>query len=308
MNIIYRRKYGTAVLGKIMRWFHEREGLFETKHIASAPQNTNVPLGVTRGSHEHLVFLYFITSIMYRDESARTFRGICDLWKKYPEVFTKNMPDKETLSGLIKGVGLGYHNDKARNWHGCGETLYGEFRGDPREMFSFKSVDAFVAWKKKRRNNGRAFLPGFGPKTYSLLNLFFAEVGAVSEMVDAIPVDRHIMRQFLSWKIVEGNGVHDAASVMAEKIRKELAVFCKTHGERPANISHALWLLGTHLCRHCPQIKGIEHLCPAHEICGGKVHIALYQKRGQWNMDDQKIDARHPQTAFPFDVGAFLRK
>ena len=48
--------------------------------------------------------------------------------------------------------------------------------------------------EKKRRNNGRAFLPGFGPKTYSLLNLFFAEVGAVSEMVDAIPVDRHIMR------------------------------------------------------------------------------------------------------------------
>lgn len=311
MHITYRRKYGDKTLRKIMAWFHRREGLFEIKHMESAPQYIYVPLGVARGSSEHLVFLYLITSIMYRDDSTQTFRRICSMWGKCPEAFTENMPDRETLSGLIKSVGLGYYNDKARNWYKCGEALYHDFHGDPREMFRFPTVDAFIAWKDKvSRKIGKAFLPGYGPKTYSLLNIFFAEKGvsAVMELPDAMPVDRHIMRQIISWGIVSGSGVHTASRGVAEMMRKELARFRKKNNESTVAMSHALWLLGTHLCRRCPQVSGIEHLCPAHDVCGGRVHVALYGKRGQWNMDNLGKDARHPQMTYPFSVGEFLRE
>lgn len=298
-SIRYNRKKGDRILLNLLDWFENKKGMYEAAHFNEAPQNQNVPGGVVRGSMEHMRYEFLTVSIMYRDQSEQTFQYTRHMWENHPEVFTQNMPAQNALSVMFKDLGFSDYNAKARNWHGCGKALFEKFNGDPREIFSFGTVDKFLAFKKKshKSNNGVVLLPGFGPKTYSLLNHFFREINAVNLLPDAFPVDRHIMRQFVSWDVVVGRGVHDATLVVAELIRKEVCRFSRKYSKDLVAISHAMWLLGTWGCRNCRRIDGIEYLCPAYTDCRGAVYNHLSRSSRDWNLGDRRV---HPKGSLQF--------
>ncbi len=270
--------------------------LFKKVHALNgdAPQHKYLPVGVEKGSPEHLLFLFFATMLTYRSLSENGFKQAVTLYEKYPVLFTESVCTiaKKELYDAFKDVGFVHPSQVAKNWPRVADELFRSYHGDPLSIFT-KGVTIDGVLKFKKGPKGTMLFPGFGPKLFSLLAIFYEELGATPHIHGAFPVDLHVQRIFISLNVVTGTGVQDAAKV-AEFIRKRLSELCYKLGIKPLDLSHALWFLGNRVCAKCDKVKEITRTCPLEVLCSGGIPSGSYGETGRWDFDAPRKNKGHP--------------
>ncbi|MBI5005360.1 MAG: hypothetical protein HZC03_02040 [Candidatus Lloydbacteria bacterium] len=265
--------------------FRNETHLFRVVSIAYAPQHNHRPKTVAKGSSEHLVFLFLATLIIYRSVSDEGFKQAVRLYDRHPWLFSKEILSK-TLVHVIEAmreIGFIHPWEAARSWYGTAQTLFRDYGGDTLHLLrGIVSVDDFIALKKRGKNN---LFPGYGPKLFSLLVLFYQELGVPEAFLvkEAFPVDLHVQRIFLSLELAEFNTRCIDAVTLAEYIRKKISALCEKEKWNVVEMSHALWFLGNRLCGNCQRISDIELRCPLYSLCGGAFVSEPYRLRGEWD-------------------------
>lgn len=283
--------------------YREQRLLFSRAGIENAPQNTAVPGNVERGSFPHAVFLYFTTLITYASDSDMVFKQSVHLFEKYQYLFSEKLLEisVEEIGERFREVGFVRPKQGAGYWYGSGRTLFSEYQGEPLRLFAVENVDEFLLKKRAlKKRFGKEALPGIGPKIFSLMAIFFHELGLIPEMPGAFPVDLHVQRICIAQGIIEGNGVSFAAP-LAEFLRPRIYEVCERLGMRTLDLSHALWLLGHLGCTICPFVEGIEHVCPIASSCGGAPPSLLYARKGKWNLDAPRLRKGSIQSSLFLD-------
>ncbi len=312
-TLIFDQVRAVEVLSMLSSAYLEQRMLYErvNSSLLSAPQQAHIPKDIIKGSRAHQIFLFFTTVITYASESDMGFRQSVDLYNRFPEYFGEELLhlDVSDVSTALLSVGFVRPNQGAGYWHGSGTSLYREFGGEPREFFSVSGVDEFLQRKKQMSKKfGREALPGIGPKIFSLMSLFFEELGIIPEMPGAFPVDLHVQRIMISCGIVQGSG-RVPASEVAEFIRPRLYAHCVTHGIRPLDLSHALWFLGNRVCTVCRHVEGLPMVCPVEQLCGGAIPSMIYGRKGLWDLDAVRHRKGSLQSSlFDFDSEVVLDK
>lgn len=273
--------------------------LYSRIRLELAPQNTCIPQGVAKGSREHISFLYFTTLITYAADSDMVFRQSLRLFGEKPSIFSEKLLGLgvKHVSRCLGEVGFIRPEQGALYWHGSGTTLFQEYQGDPLRLLAVRSVDEFLLKKQAlKKQCGEEKLPGIGPKIFSLMALFFEELGLSREMPGAFPVDLHVQRFCISTGIAEGRGIVGAAS-FAEFLRPRIYEICRELGMRPLDLSHALWFLGNRVCTRCPLVEGLQYVCPVASRCGGAIPSLIYSRKGKWNLDAPRLEKGSRQSS-----------
>lgn len=283
--IMFERDRMLKAMLAILASFKNETHLFRFVSIAHAPQHNHRPKTVTKGSSEHLVFLFLGTLIIYRSVSDEGFKQAVVLYDRSSWLFTKEILSKtlDDVTEAMRAVGFIHPLEAARGWYGTAQTLFREYKGNPlRLLREIKSVDDFMALKNNGQGNR---FPGYGPKLFSLLILFYQElkVAEAFHVREAFPVDLHVQRIFLSLDLAAFNTRWIDAVTLAEPIRKEISFLCEREKIYVVELSHALWFLGNRLCGNCQRISDIELKCPLYEWCGGAFASEPYRLRGEWD-------------------------
>lgn len=309
LRFTYQRVRTLQAMRVLLKSFKNETHLFRFVSIAHAPQHNHRPKGVVKGSPEHLLFLFLATLIIYRSVSDQGFKQAVLLYENEPWLFTKVILSKtlEDVTLAMKKIGFIHPWEAARNWHKTAETLFREYDGDPVQLLrSIKSIDDFLALKKQA--TGKRF-PGYGPKLFSLLILFYQELGIheAFRVQEAFPVDLHVQRIFLSLGLVSFNREWIDAVTLSEFIRKKISALCEQEKMHVVELSHALWFLGNRLCGNCQRISDIPLQCPLFKLCGGALSSVPYRFWGEWDMRyGRKTKGASPgQESFPFLIEVF---
>jgi len=280
--------------------YQRHDNLYRYLHadIMAAPQHKNFPRGLEVRSLEYNRWLFFATLLNYRSVSEKVFPMAVTLWDKFPELFSSDicqMKDDLVIKAL-KDEDIRYTspNQAGIRWGASARALFTHFDGDPLNIFSeVKSVDDFISLKKKLEREGNVSFLGYGPKLFSLLAIFYEELGLIDHLEGSLPVDLHIQRIFITLGIVdvvESGGEQDAMAV-AEFIRPRLTKLCYELGVKPLDLSHALWFLGSNVCTKCTKITSElrEWACPFAEYCPGPIDSMPYSRRGRWNFEERRL-------------------
>lgn len=286
-SLIFDRDRAVAVLGRMYAAYQLRQGLYEVRHSekGDAPQDRFVPKGVERGSRDHAVFLFFATGTDRRQVSQNLYKEHANLWQRRPRMYREDVLDfkQHVIRRNIESCKIGMKDDIIRNWKPCASALYREFGGDPAALFAERSIDRIVEHKKR----SPSFLPGFGPKILSLFAMFLEDLGLVTGIDGAFPVDVHIQRICISTGIVRSSGILHREPV-AEFIRPRLYALCKEEGWDRSALAHALWFNGNELCNGCQSSKVSASLCVIYNDCSGGLETRSYGKEGRWNFDQPR--------------------
>ncbi|MBI5004573.1 MAG: hypothetical protein HZC04_00075 [Candidatus Lloydbacteria bacterium] len=274
-----------SAMQALLASFKNETHLFKFVSIAHAPQHNHRPKTVAKGSPEHLVFLFLGTLIIYRSVSDEGFRQAVVLHDRSSWLFTKEILSKtlDDVTEAMSAVGFIHPWEAARSWYGTAQTLFREYGGDPLKLLrEIQSVDDFMALKNNGRGNR---FPGYGPKLFSLLILFYQELGIPEafSVKEVFPVDLHVQRIFLSLDLAAFNTRWVDAVTLAEYIRKEISSLCEREKIYVVELSHALWFLGNRLCGNCQRISDIALKCPLYGWCGGAFASEPYRLRGEWD-------------------------
>ncbi len=270
--------------------------LFTNVHAMNgdAPQHKYLPADVSKGSPEHILFLFGATMLTYRSLSEMGFKQAVNLYEQKLYLFSRRAFDlsEKELYGIFKEVGFVHPSQVAKNWPRVVGELFQSYGGNPLAIFEKGvTIDGVVELKKGPK--GTMLFPGFGPKLFSLLAIFYEELGVMPHVRGAFPVDLHVQRIFISSDVITGVGVMDAA-VIAEFIRVRLSELCYELNIKPLDLSHALWFLGNKLCTKCDKVKGIKSGCPVENMCAGGIPSLSYNKTGKWNFDALRKNKGHP--------------
>lgn len=274
-----------SAMRALLASFKNETHLFRYVSIAHAPQHNHRPKMVAKGSSEHLVFLFLATLIIYRSVSDEGFKQATLLYERSSWLFTNEILSKtlDDVTEAMRAVGFIHPWEAARSWYGTAQTLFREYEGSPlRLLREIKSVDDFMTLKNNGRGNR---FPGYGPKLFSLLILFYQELGIPEafSVKEVFPVDLHVQRIFLSLGLAAFNTRFVDATTLAEHIRKEISSLCEREKICVVELSHALWFLGNRLCGNCQRVSDITLKCPLYKWCGGAFASEPYRFRGEWD-------------------------
>ncbi|MHB8660801.1 MAG: hypothetical protein ACYC75_02600 [Minisyncoccota bacterium] len=272
------------VLGTLYTAYVHNQKLF--RHVnreMHAPQRRHFPCGVPKGSLGHRQWLFFAAMTDRREESERVYASHARLATRAPELYTRSVVKMASheIAAILKSEKVGSPEQSARYWPRSAETLFGEFLGDPLNLYQKGRIDDLLEFK---RNGHGDKLPGFGPKILSLLALFYAELGLIGMPEDAFPVDVHVQRFAISTGIIRSSG-----RIASEKVEKVLRpLLCKIifeEGWSALELSHAIWFQGGRLCNGCYRNSVSELLCPSYNQCDGSISTTSYFRKGVWDFD-----------------------
>ena len=274
------------VLRLLYEAFMSGEKIFRyiTREV-NAPQWVFFPEGVGKGSIEHQIWLFFAAMTDRREVSTQVYESHTRLWKMARELYSKSAVSmsSEEIAELLAREKVGSPGQSAQYWSRSAKTLFERFNGDPLSIYRvFGSINAVLTFKDNGEGN---LFPGFGPKIFSLLSLFYTELGLIPMPPDAFPVDVHVQRFCISTGIVTGKGRRVINEELEYKLRPLLCEICSEEGLERTNLSHALWLLGSNGCNGCHRRTEMRFLCPVYEECGGSISTKTYFRRGFWNLD-----------------------
>lgn len=293
-NLTFDAERARSILGRMYAAYQLRQGLYEVRHAnkGDAPQDRFIPKGVERGSRDHAIFLYFATGTDRRQVSNTLYRAHMHLWERRPRMYQSDV--LLFKDGVIKrnifSCPIGMKDEIAKNWKPCARTLYREFEGDPTALYASGSIDQILKYKQSAKQDP---LPGFGPKIFSLLAIFYEDLGLLSGIQGAFPVDVHIQRICISTGIVSGNGTLYREGV-AEFIRPRLYELCMEEGWNRSDLAHAMWFNGSELCNGCATSRVVASLCTVYELCDGGLPTRQYGKEGRWNFDQPRREKGSP--------------
>ncbi len=307
-NVTFHKEKAVALITRALQAYQDRTHLFSRVHVddASAPQHMHRPEGLALDSREYHLFLFFTTLLTYRSRSDVWFRQSVELYNLHPEFYSETVLtiERARIERALQLVGFIHPTDGSKRWYGTAGTLFSShFEGDPLNFFSHPSVDSFLRQKEalKKQNGGIERLPGIAHKIYSLMAILFEEIGAIPSLPHgAIPVDLHLSRIMIAHGAVTGSGIVDAQRV-AEFLRKPIADICEEQDISLFDAAHALWFIGSQLCKRCSQLAGIEMLCPLVAACEGSPNTQMRQAKGKWDLDAprNRKGKRSPQQSFP---------
>jgi hypothetical protein len=195
---------------------------------------------------------------------------------------TVTMSEIERILRLQK---VGVPGQSATYWPRSAKTLYSTFNGDPVEIYRrFGTINEILTFKYGSGGENHDFA-GFESKLWSLLALFFAELGLIEMPVDAIPVDIHLQRIALATEVITFQGSGKLTNEILENcLRMLLCEICSENGWATIDLSHALWFNGKYLCSNCSKNNAVEELCPMHAVCKGAHSSKSYFKKGFWDL------------------------
>ncbi len=191
---------------------------------------------------------------------------------------------RTSIKKILKRQKVGVPGQSAKYWPWVAWTFHTTFRGDPTELYRrFGTISKIVA-AKNARGDDRLKLPGFGPKIFSLLALFYAELGLIKMPPDAIPVDVHLQRIAEALGIIRyiGEG-YPTNEMFEDALRLLFCEICYENNWSTEDMSHALWFNGKYLCTNCSKNKAVEDYCPMYAVCGGTLATVEYFHKGHWN-------------------------
>lgn len=272
LSIVYQSYLNNSHL---YRYYHAKNG--------SAPQHKHIPISIKRGSPEHQIFLFFASILTYHSQSDMGFQQCLRLYNEYPEFFKSNVCEKSLpeLQIAFKEIGFIYPNEAARRWLFSAKGLFEEYDGNSLAIFRSGNIDDVL--KEKIRGNKNLF-PGFGPKLFSLLALFYEELGLLSPLPDAFPCDIHVQAQCIGLNIAKSDKNLFRSDPFAEFLRRNISIICRNKNISALDLSHALWFLGNRLCMYCKKKRAVsEKFCPIFKYCSGRISTALYRRKGMWD-------------------------
>jgi endonuclease III len=283
-EVVVDRGRAKVVLTRLFEaYVHQWQLFSHIRRQSHAPQQINIPQGVTVGSLEHRRWLFFAAMTDRREVSSRVYESHARLAEWVPKLYTQDVLGmaSEEIACLLRSEKVGSPGQSAVYWPRCAKTLFGHFSGDPLNLYRELGVDGLLDFKKNAQEDP---LPGFGPKILSLLALFLSELKLMPMPQDAFPVDVHVQRFAISAGILRGG-----AAALNEKVEKVLRpLLCSIaieEGWEALELSHAIWFLGNRLCSGCYRNKVARVLCPVYDECGGGASTRTYFRNGFWGFD-----------------------
>lgn len=286
-EVVVDKERAREVIGALYKAYMEEKKLF--RHVnrhEHAPQRKYFPHGIVEtalGGIGHRLWQYFTVMTDRREVSEQVYASHARLSEKYPELYTRDVikMSPSVIEAILREEQVGSPGQSAEYWPRCAETLYGEFSGDPLNLYWEGSIDALLLFKRRRKVDP---IPGFGPKILSLLSLFYEELGLMKMPPDAFPVDVHVQRFAISTGIIRcaGTVVNEHVEPV---LRKLLCELCLEKGWSALELSHAIWFLGNRLCSGCYRNKAMLMLCPVYSQCGGSISTLTYTRKGTWDFD-----------------------
>lgn len=282
----FNRKRAKKILSILHRAYAEKTHLFKYVHAQNgdAPQNI-VPPSLAKGSNEHVFYLFFATLLTYRSGSEEWFKQCARLFEEKRDVLFSDKVtkiDNQIIEKSLRSAGFVHPIAAARYWQENAKTLFSHYSGDPLKIFDNKTIEGIMSVKRKSKDN---LFPGYGPKLFSLLALFYVELGAIDYIEDAFPCDLHVQNQCISLGIVKANNEIVDAYRLADFLRVNLSGLCNDLGFSALDLSHAMWFLGNRLCINCNRKRRLsEVLCPIMGYCNGRLSTWMYRKKGKWKI------------------------
>ncbi len=292
-DLILNKKKARRCFKLIYEAYQKKTHLFQFVHASNgdAPQYRYIPKGVKKGSIKHQIFLFFANILTYHSQSEQGFQQCLAVYEKHPDFFSKKLwviNEKEIADALDK-VGFIYPVATAKRWLKSGQALFLLYEGKPLKIFEGRqSIDEVMNLNLEK---GLNVFPGLGPKLFSLLNIFYNELGLMKCIKGSFPVDIHVQAECMGMGIVEVQKEVIDSTPLAEFLRTHISQICEEEKFKPLDLSHALWFLGNRVCSPLCQKKQAqaEHLCPVFKFCKGRVSTKLYRTKGKWGLLYKKL-------------------
>lgn len=286
-----KNKAQVLLIENLLESYKNDKHLFRYVHAKNgdAPQHKYIPEGVEKGSYNHQIFLFFATLLTYRSGSEEWFKQCADLFNRGRDLFSENVLDMDIkiIERYLRSAEFVHPIAAARYWQGNASALFGCYDGDPLKIFSNGTINKIMRLKREKGNN---LFPGYGPKLFSLLALFYMELDLIDRIPDAFPCDLHVQNQCISLGLVRSESKLIDSYKLADFLRINLSHLCNKNMVSPMDLSHAMWFLGNRLCINCNKKRRIsEKLCPIIDDCGGRISTWTYRFKGKWDLKEKEL-------------------
>ncbi|MCH9053332.1 MAG: hypothetical protein IIA72_20115 [Proteobacteria bacterium] len=249
-----------------------------------------LPVGLTIGSREHLLFLMLTVSVDYMRNASALWKAGCEAWADASLRYLYE-PQNVVAAGYQKvehdlklcGISRKTRRD-ADAWFTISRTLAEKWKGDPRRFLGDCGNDAPTILRRLTRDNhleDDRRRPDFpllrGPKIGPLWVRMLRDNAGITLSALAevpIPVDVHILRATLCTGVLHGDFAGSTNEIF-ERVRR--AWRDATHGlsltdEQPMvsmDVDAALWTLSRLGCskRGNGELGPCRHDCPAAPGC-----------------------------------------
>ncbi len=294
MNVIIDPERGRKAARQLYSAFHTT-GI----HGHTEMPEDIFPIGVERGSLEHLLFITLTVSIDYMREAPLLWPASLKTYEDPKTAYLFQLselsrkPQEEIISGLqVHHLSQKYNND-AETWRRNAISFYTKWNGDPRNFLDNCDWDAPIILKRLRKDkhleNGRLvsdfpFLQG--PKIGPLwIRMLRDNVGITClQNLDKvpIPVDKHIARSTLALGIVRGQfdgTITELSSQIHEAWFESVkGIFTNNEPMIALDLDESMWHLSKYGCSHRDKQSGycsVYDRCELKEFCvPGKVDIS----------------------------------
>lgn len=283
-KISFDANRGEELMVTLLDAYRKTHGVHWYRPETHAPQHLNRPKGMNRGGLEWRRWISVAGGTDRRTVSSHHYAAHVDLYAKYPEMYAPQaaMLSPEIIEQRLREHGLSMPRQTSLFWPVFADTLQRLFQDDPLNIFRDGSIESIIKFKYHfKKENGYDPLPGYGPKIASLVAIFFEECGLI-KIDDALPVDLHLQRIFISTGIVTLNEIATNEH-LENPIRLFLCELCYKRGWNRVELSHALWFLGNKACSRCQHHAEMSLACSLYSECNGRASSRKYFRKGVWD-------------------------
>ena len=273
-----------AIALKLHRAFRESPGgIFGEVDM---PENL-LPIGVSRGSPEHLTFLTLTVAIDYQrdanalwDAGRKTMADPAVAWLYRPEGVA-GAPFETIMDALKRHRLSKKHSQDAWIWQSVARTLFRDYGGSVEVLLDAHGHDAARLHKALSRGLKKDFPFLSGPKILPLWIRMLRDAGGVqlTNVADVpIPVDVHVARATFTLGVLAGE-VGGTISHLARAIDDAWRTGTERSGLHRLQLDEPLWHLSRLGCKHrgeaiepegCPRFSG----CPVATFCvPGRIRV-----------------------------------
>jgi hypothetical protein len=258
-----------------------------------------LPVGIGRGSLEHLIFITLTVSIDYMRDANLLWAASRKSQNNPKTAYLYKLPElnSKSINEIIIDMQLYKLSKKpekdANTWRTNGVSFYTKWGGDPRKFLESCDWDALIVLKRLRKDNHREngvlvndFPSLRGPKIGPLwIRMLRDNVGITClKNLDKvpIPVDKHIARSTLALGIVKGEfdgTITDLSSQIHEAWFESVkGILAKKERMIALDLDESLWHLSKYGCSHRNKESGycyVFNRCELKVFCiPGKIDIS----------------------------------
>ena len=280
----FNNALGEELMAILLEAYTKQSGIHGYRPETHAPQHLFWPQGMQKGDLAWRRWMARAAGTDRRTVSMRHYASHVELNKKFPELYTKRASTYKPalVEHLLRTENISMPKQTSQYWRVFAHTLAKEFGDEPLNMYRGGSIDSVLEFKAKfKKEEGYEPLPGYGAKISSLFAMFLEEYGLL-KIDDALPVDLHVQRIFISTGIItlQESVVNE---YLENAIRLFLCELCARKGWSRVELAHALWFLGNKGCTTCYRNADRELTCALYGNCQGRASSVKYFGKGLWD-------------------------